>query len=71
MRRVTRLTLVLSAIVAGPNLLSQSGVEPVVFEEVANARGLRFVAQPGRTDRRYQPETMVAGVALLDYDGDG
>jgi hypothetical protein len=52
-------------------LLSQPIVAPVVFEEVAGARGLRFVTEPGRTDRRYQPETMVAGVAVFDYNGDG
>ena len=45
--------------------------DPVVFEEVAAARGLRFVTNPGRTPRKHQPETMVAGVALLDFDGDG
>ena len=45
--------------------------DPVVFEEVAAARGLRFVTNSGRTPRKHQPETMVAGVAVLDYDGDG
>jgi hypothetical protein len=45
--------------------------DPVVFEEVAVARGLRFVTNPARTPRKHQPETMVAGVALLDFDGDG
>jgi enediyne biosynthesis protein E4 len=45
--------------------------DAVVFEEVAAARGLRFTTNPGRTDRKHQPETMVSGVALLDYDGDG
>jgi hypothetical protein len=45
--------------------------DPVVFEEAATRRGLRFVTDSGRTARKHQPETMVAGVALLDYDGDG
>src|SRR5207245_6021663 len=45
--------------------------DPVVFDEVAAARGVRFVTNSGRTDRKHQPETMVAGVALLDYDNDG
>jgi hypothetical protein len=45
--------------------------DPVVFEEAAARAGLRFVTYSGRTARRHQPETMVAGVALLDYDGDG
>jgi hypothetical protein len=45
--------------------------DAVVFEEVAAQRGLRFTADPGRTARKHQPETMVSGVALLDYDDDG
>ena len=45
--------------------------DPVRFEEVAAQSGLRFVTHSGRTARKHQPETMVAGVALLDYDGDG
>jgi enediyne biosynthesis protein E4 len=48
-----------------------ASVDPVVFEEVAAARGLRFLTNSGRSPRRHQPETMVAGVALFDYDGDG
>jgi hypothetical protein len=50
---------------------SPPAFDPVVFEEVAAQRGLRFVTHSGRTARKHQPETMVAGVALLDYDGDG
>src|SRR5688572_30404791 len=50
---------------------SLANVDPVVFREVAAERGLRFVTNPGRTPRKHQPETMVSGVALLDYDGDG
>jgi hypothetical protein len=46
-------------------------VEPVVFDEVAAERGIAFVTHSSRSERRYQPETMVAGVALFDYDGDG
>jgi hypothetical protein len=45
--------------------------DPIVFEEVAGARLLRFTTNSGRTARKHQPETMVSGVALLDYDGDG
>ena len=40
--------------------------DPVVFEEVAAARGLRFVTNSGRTARKHQPETMVSGIALFD-----
>jgi hypothetical protein len=43
----------------------------VVFEEVAARRGVHFVTNSGRTARKHQPETMVSGVALFDYDNDG
>ena len=46
-------------------------VDPVVFEESALERGIELVTHSGRSARRYQPETMVAGVALFDYDDDG
>jgi enediyne biosynthesis protein E4 len=54
----------LSTFAAGPAL------DPVVFED-AKTTGARFVTEPSRTSHRHQPETMVAGVALLDYDDDG
>ncbi len=67
MRPAAVLSLVLLPLAAaGP-----PSFDPVVFEEVAAARGLRFVTSSGRTPRKHQPETMVAGVAMLDYDGDG
>ena len=45
--------------------------DPVVFEEVAASRGVRFVTNSSRSPRKHQPETMVSGVALFDYDNDG
>jgi len=57
------------AVAALPSTPSAPG--PVVFEELAAESGLRFVANPSRTVQRHQPETMLSGVALLDYDGDG
>jgi hypothetical protein len=62
--------LVAAGILAGA-APSPPAFDPVVFEEVAAARGVRFVTDSGRTARKHQPETMVAGVALLDFDGDG
>jgi hypothetical protein len=43
---------------------------PIVFELVGDS-GLDFVVEPSRTEKCHQPETMISGVALLDYDGDG
>src|SRR6187402_3749428 len=71
MRSAARLVLFLALAGAVAWAAPPERVEPVVFEEVAAARGLRFTTNSGRTARRHQPETMVAGVALLDYDGDG
>lgn len=44
---------------------------PVVFEEIAERAGVRMVVDPSRTPRKHQPETMIAGVGVFDYDGDG
>ena len=43
----------------------------IVFEEIAERSGLIFTANSCPTPNKNQPETMVAGVALLDYDNDG
>ncbi len=49
---------------------AQSGA-PIRFEEIASKAGLRFITQNSATPNKNQVETMVAGVGLLDYDGDG
>src|SRR5437660_9201264 len=41
------------------------------FEEIAQRAGIDFITNSSPTPNKNQPETMVAGVALLDYDGDG
>jgi enediyne biosynthesis protein E4 len=44
---------------------------PIAFEEIAERAGLRFVADSCPTPNKNLPETMLAGVALIDYDNDG
>ena len=41
------------------------------FRDDADAAGLHFTFENGRSPSRQLPETMSGGVALLDYDGDG
>lgn len=41
------------------------------YADNAEARGLIFTFDNGRSDARQLPETMSGGLALLDYDGDG
>jgi enediyne biosynthesis protein E4 len=59
---------VLLFVPAGSNSLPVSGIR---FEEIASKAGLNFVTQNSPTRNKNQVETMVAGVALFDYDGDG
>jgi enediyne biosynthesis protein E4 len=44
---------------------------PVRFTDVADSLGVRFKHTNGESGRLYLAETMGAGCAFLDYDGDG
>src|SRR5580704_9395788 len=46
-------------------------LSPIAFEEIADRAGIRFVADSCPTPNKNLPETMLAGVALFDYDNDG
>jgi hypothetical protein len=48
-----------------------AAVEGPWFEDVTTAWGLAFRHHHGGSGRRYMVETVVGGVVLLDYDGDG
>jgi hypothetical protein len=50
---------------------SSPATGPIRFEEIAAKAGLNYVTANGNTENKNQPQTMVAGVALFDYDGDG
>ncbi|MBI1354823.1 MAG: CRTAC1 family protein [Acidobacteria bacterium] len=54
-----------------PLLLCAPAEAQVVFEEATAEAGLRFVHHGSPTPRKYLPETMSGGVAILDYDRDG
>jgi hypothetical protein len=43
----------------------------ITFEEIAAVSGVDFSIDSSPTPNKNQIETMVAGVALIDYDGDG
>lgn len=43
----------------------------IVLTDVTAATGIDFVHTHGGSGRHYYPETMSAGAAFLDYDGDG
>jgi hypothetical protein len=52
-------------------LLAAPAAGVIAFEEIAQQSGLIFTTDSCPTPNKNQPETMVAGVALLDYDNDG
>jgi enediyne biosynthesis protein E4 len=60
----------MALVLAGSVFAADPPYDPVVFEELKTA-SVRFVVEPSRTPHRHQPETMISGIALLDYDGDG
>jgi enediyne biosynthesis protein E4 len=43
---------------------------PIRFTDVTTTAGLSFVHENGSSTERYLPETMGAGVAFFDFDGD-
>ena len=44
---------------------------PIRFQEVTDQSGITFEHRDGSSGRHFTPETMSAGVATFDYDGDG
>jgi enediyne biosynthesis protein E4 len=48
-----------------------SDLGPIRFEDIAQKAGLHYITANGNTENKNQPQTMVAGVALFDYDNDG
>ncbi|NWG11978.1 MAG: CRTAC1 family protein [Acidobacteria bacterium] len=61
---------VATAVLVSPQDAALRSYDPVAFS-LLKPEGLRFVINNGRTPRKHQPETMVAGVAFFDYDNDG
>ena len=69
------LTIVLGAAAA---ILSRAGatapaesVSSIQFEDIAKKAGVNFVLRNGATGGFHQPELMLGGVAVLDYNSDG
>jgi enediyne biosynthesis protein E4 len=49
----------------------EPAASPIVMHDVTNATGIDFVHTDGSSGQRYIPETVTAGLATFDYDGDG
>src|SRR5580658_230786 len=44
---------------------------PITFDEIADRAGVVFTSDGSPTAQKHQPEAMVGGVAIFDFDGDG
>ncbi len=51
--------------------IALSGVSNDLFTDTTERSKLQFFNHASHTSHKYLPETMVGGVAMLDYDGDG
>ena len=51
--------------------LGSTVLGPITFEEIAGSAGVHFKSDSSPTPLKHQPELMLAGVAVFDYDGDG
>ena len=63
--------LLITALEVPPATKSTEAEGPIRFEEIAGKTGLKFITANDSTENKNQPQTMVAGVAVFDYDGDG
>ena len=64
----------LNAIATPPLKMNWSqapGSSTILFEDITSKSGLQFITNSNPTPNKNQPETMVGGVGLIDYDNDG
>ena len=52
-------------------LLPQKQAPKIVFENILKGTGIRYVTDNSATSNKHQVETMLAGVAVFDYNNDG
>ena len=77
MRKMISIALVTLALVTTSGMIQQrkaQGAEAFslpTFTDVTEKAGIQFQHQASRTSQKYLVETMGAGVAWLDYNGDG
>ena len=60
-----------AACLAGWLFSASAGPDPIAFEDVASRAGVEFILQNAATGDKHQIETMIAGVAVFDYNNDG
>jgi hypothetical protein len=69
--RLASIMLLSSAALGSVAYAQGASQQAIRFEDIAKKSGVNFVTANSPTPEKHQPETMPAGVALFDYDGDG
>jgi hypothetical protein len=69
--RLALITLLSSVVLGEVGLAQTAPSHPIRFVDIAARAGVHFTTENSPTPEKHQPETMPAGVALFDYDGDG
>jgi len=70
-RRLHAVAVTVLALLATILLASAPQMPVVRFTDVTAKAGIRFVHNAGKTGKKFLPETMGAGCAFFDADGDG
>jgi hypothetical protein len=52
-------------------LAAATATAPITFDEIGDRAGVAFTSDSSPTPQKHQPEAMVGGVAIFDFDGDG
>ena len=71
LRRSIFLVAFLAFAPAPETAVGQDALDPIRFEGVGEKAGIRFAVNNSATPAKHLIETMIAGVAVFDYDDDG
>src|SRR5271156_6781016 len=52
-------------------LAATTATAPITFDEIGERAGVQFTSNSSPTSQKHQPEAMLGGVAIFDFDGDG
>ena len=53
------------------NWTPAAGSSTIRFDDITTQSGVQFITDSSPTPNKNQPETMVGGIGLIDYDNDG
>jgi len=52
-------------------LAAATATAPITFDEISDRAGVQFTSNSSPTPQKHQPEAMLGGVAIFDFDSDG